>query len=116
MKCTFSGCSKEARYGVRKCSSSFHCQTHRNRNIYRKALAADDYYLLPAPLNTKEAPKTRSTRAKLAGAAPSGSHNRTNDEIIANIMEVVRSWFKCNDDLTHRECTILNSIVKCYKR
>jgi hypothetical protein len=31
------------------------------------------------------------------------------------IKEVVGSWFKHNDDLTHRECDILNSIAKCYK-
>ena len=44
------------------------------------------------------------------------SHNTQSDAIIADIKEVVRTWFKCNDDLTHRECDILNSIVKIYKR
>jgi hypothetical protein len=37
-------------------------------------------------------------------------------EVIADIKEVVGSWFKNNDDLTHRECDILNSIATCYKK
>jgi len=49
-------------------------------------------------------------------SAPSVSSNSQSDEIIADIKEVVQSWFKCNDDLSHRECDILNSVVKCYKR
>jgi hypothetical protein len=60
----------------------------------------------------------------IIGAAPlkseeSASSASQSDEIIADIKEVVRSWFKCNDNLyllTHRECDILNSVVKCYKR
>jgi hypothetical protein len=43
------------------------------------------------------------------------SNYSQSDEIIDDIKEVVQSWFKCNDDLTHRECDILNSVVKCYK-
>jgi ribosomal protein S27E len=38
------------------------------------------------------------------------------DAIIADIREVVRSWFACNDNLSHRECDILNSISKCYRK
>jgi hypothetical protein len=44
------------------------------------------------------------------------STNIQRAEIIAKITEVVGSWFRNSDDLNHRECDILNSIAKCYKR
>jgi hypothetical protein len=44
------------------------------------------------------------------------STNIQDSEIIAKITEVVGSWFRNSDDLNHRECDILNSIAKCYKR
>jgi hypothetical protein len=44
------------------------------------------------------------------------STNSQSDAIISDIKEVVQSWFKCNDNLTHRECDILNSVVKCYRQ
>ena len=44
------------------------------------------------------------------------NNNQLDDKIIDNIREEIRSWFNCNDDLSHRECDILNSIVKCYKK
>jgi ABC-type amino acid transport substrate-binding protein len=43
-------------------------------------------------------------------------YNKQSDAIIADIKEVVRSWFAFNDNLSHRECDILNSVVKCYKQ
>jgi hypothetical protein len=49
-------------------------------------------------------------------SAPSASTNSQSAEIIADIKVVVSSWFKHNDDLTHKECDILNSIAKCYKK
>lgn len=44
------------------------------------------------------------------------AHNKRSDAIIADIKAVVQSWFNGNDDLTHRECDILNSVVKCYRQ
>jgi hypothetical protein len=56
------------------------------------------------------------TQAATVAAGEPSAVQQLRAEIIADIKEVVGSWFKCNDDLTHRECDILNSIAKCYKK
>lgn len=37
------------------------------------------------------------------------------EETVSKIREQVQIWFHGTDDLSHRECAILNSIVKLYK-
>lgn len=60
---------------------------------------------------TKTIPRRRNQKKRAIQ-----THNKQSDAIIADIREVVRSWFACNDNLSHRECDILNSVVKCYKQ
>jgi hypothetical protein len=60
---------------------------------------------------TKTIPRRRNQKKRAIQ-----THNKQSDAIIADIKVVVRSWFKCNDNLTHRECDILNSVAKCYRQ